>query len=345
MMDALLQQPCGTWVLWAFSIVGAGVWAGVAVLGLLKLRSLWRQRGERDIDGAFIVVTGADSGLGQASMQTLVRRGARVVACCYTDDGATAALDAGAVWAPVVDFTDESAVGALARQVDDLCGGSLTAVVHSAGIALPGFVDYQPLSFFRRVMEVNFFAAVHLTQRWLPALRRARGRVVLVSSVDGLVSLPGNAPYDASKFAVEAYADALRVELDDAGVVVSVVNPATMKTPLAMQFFEQHRVAWDEQQKLDPDGSWQVHYPRSWLDAYVDLNTAHLERIAQDPQHAVDDIVHAVCAKHPRPRYLSGTLAKTLFYALWVGPESFAHAFKKASIQPPSPSTTSGGSV
>jgi short-subunit dehydrogenase len=204
-------------------------------------------------------------------------------------------------------------------------------------MALPGFIDYQPIRFYRDVMDLNFFAPVLLTQRLLSSIRKTRGRIVIVSSVDGLVSLPGNAPYDASKFAVEAYADALRAELSFWRVSVSVINPSTMRTPMSMGFFAAHRRAWREMERIDPDGAWKGAWPQHWLEEYVELNTRQLERIAEDPARAIRDIVHAVTARRPRLRYLSGTLAKTLFYALWIGPESWSLRFKRVMIQPPPP--------
>ena len=246
-------------------------------------------------------------------------------------------MAAGADWAPQLDLTDDDAVAAMAREAHARSGGSLWGLVHCAGVAMPGFVDYQPIAFYRTTMAVNFFAPVLLTQKLLPALRNARGRIVLVSSVDGLVSLPGNAPYDASKYALEAYADALRAELSFWGVGVSVINPSTMRTPMAMAFFPAHRRAWQAMAKLDPGGAWQAAWPEQWLERYIATNTPQLEKIAQDPRHAVDDIVHALDARRPRLRYLRGTAAKTLFYALWVGPESWSLRFKQLMIQPPPP--------
>ncbi len=307
---------------------------GLALVVLSKLGSALLHLRRLDVTGRWVVVTGCDTGIGQGVVRELVLRGARVIACCLTQKGAEGALAMGAALAPRFDLSDEDALAAAAREIEAACGGALWALVHNAGVVLPGFIDYQPMSFFRKVMEVNFFAPVGLTRRLLPALRNARGRVVVVSSVDGLVSLPGNAPYDASKFAIEAYADALRVELSFWGVEVSVINPATMRTPMAMGFFEAHQRAWETSDQLDPDGEWKRAYPREWLDAYVRINTANLERIAQDPRHAVVDLVHAVTAVRPRLRYLSGMLAKTLFYALWVGPESWSLRFKRATIRP-----------
>lgn len=314
---------------------GAAAWCCAALVLSGRLLAWARRRPRLDIAGRWVVVTGCDSGFGRGVVEDLVARGAQVVAFTFTEQGAEQALAVGARLAPRLDLTDDAAVLAACAEVLAACDGELWGLVHNAGVVLPGFVDYQPMSFFRRVMDVNFFAPVLLTRRLLPALREAGGRVVLVSSVDGLVSLPGNAPYDASKFAVEAYADALRAELSFWDVAVSVVNPATMPTPLAMTFFDAHRQAWEAMDALEPEGAWKSHYPADWLDEYVRSNRRKLDRIAQDPAHAVGDIVHALTARRPRLRYLSGALAKTLFYALWVGPEEWALRFKQATIQPP----------
>ena len=315
--------------------VGWVVLVAIALWFVLRVIDALRSRSHLDMAGRWIVVTGCDSGLGRGVVEKLVASKARVIACCLTQEGADAALATGVASAPCLDLTDESAVATLVDDIQRESGGQLWGLVHSAGIVMPGFIDYQPMDFYRRTMDVNFFAPVALTRKLLPMLRASSGRVVLVSSVDGIVSLPGNAPYDASKFALEGYADALRTEQSFWGVSVSVVNPATMRTPMAGSFFESHRLAWDEMAQQEPDGAWREAWPEQWLDRYIAVNAPQIKRIAQDPAHAINDIAHAVTALRPRLRYLSGTLAKTLFYALWVGPESWAMKFKVATIQPP----------
>ncbi|MDH5171193.1 MAG: SDR family NAD(P)-dependent oxidoreductase [Gammaproteobacteria bacterium] len=330
---ANVQSMAQPWIM----ATGIIVWSVLALMLLHKIVTVIRERAQLDISGRWIAVTGCDSGFGRGVVEALVARRAMVIACCLTPEGASAALEAGARLAPCLDLKDERAILRAAQEVETACEGGLWGLVHCAGIVLPGFADYQPISFYREVMEVNFFAPVLLTQKLIPGLRKTRGRIVLVSSVDGLVSLPGNAPYDASKFAVEAYADALRAELSFWDVSVSVINPSTMRTPMSMKFFEAHRKAWLEMARIDPAGEWKSMWPREWLEEYIELNTRQLDKISQDPIHAVRDISHALTARRPRLRYLSGTAAKTLFYALWVGPESWALRFKRVMIQPPPP--------
>lgn len=319
------------------TITGTVAWLG-ALTGLAwSVARRLRGRATLDLAGRWIVVTGCDSGIGAGVLEALVGRGAAVIALTYTEAGAGRALALGARLAPRLDLTDAAARAEVVASIEAACAGNLWALVHNAGVVLPGFVDYQPLENYRRSMEVNFLAPVALTRPLLPLLRRTRGRIVVVSSVDGIVSLPGNAPYDASKFAVDAWADALRAELALWGVQVSVINPSTLRTPLALGFFDGHVTTWEAMQRLEPDGEWSRVWPRAWLDAFVAANGPNLARIAQDPVHAVNDIVHAVGAEVPKLRYLSGTLAKTLFRALWLMPEGWALRLKRGTINPKPP--------
>jgi NAD(P)-dependent dehydrogenase (short-subunit alcohol dehydrogenase family) len=313
---------------------GIAFWSLVAIFVAGKIWESLRSRQKLEFDGRWVLVTGCDSGIGLGVVKKLVAANAAVSAFTLTTEGADRALQAGARLALQLDLTDEKAVAAAVEQVKISSGGKLWGLVHNAGAVLPGFIEYQRLENFRKIMEVNFFAVARLTQALIPALKSSQGRVVIISSVDGIVSLPGNAPYDASKFAVEAYADALRVELSFWGVEVSVVNPATMRTPLALGFFEGHKKSWELMEAHEPDGVWKQAYPRDWLDVYVPENSKRLESMAQSPQNAIDDIFHALTAKTPKMRYLSGALAKTLFFALWKMPERWAFHFKKGIVNP-----------
>jgi NAD(P)-dependent dehydrogenase (short-subunit alcohol dehydrogenase family) len=293
-----------------------------------------KRRAMLDISDRWFVVTGCDSGIGAGVVEKLVEARASVIAFTFTEEGAKAALDAGAKLAPCLDITDEAALRQACDQVEQACGGRLSGVVHNAGIAKPGFIEFQPIDNFRRTMEVNLFSIINLTQMLIPHVRAAGGRFVIVTSVDGIVSLPGNAPYDASKFAAEGYADALRAELSLFNVGVSVINPSTLRTPLVDRFFPSVRDTWEAMDRLDPGGEWKKVWTREWLEEYVERQSEGLARIAQDPKCAIEDIFHAVAAKRPRMRYLSGKAAKTIFYALWVMPERWSHALKKVMVYP-----------
>jgi NAD(P)-dependent dehydrogenase (short-subunit alcohol dehydrogenase family) len=317
-----------------FQITGIIIWILIALLLVGRLFRAVRERAWLEMKNRWVVITGCDSGIGLGVVAHLAAEGANVIACTYTAEGLEHAAKAGAKQTLQFDITDESAVQGAVAKIKAMTGDSLWALVHNAGIVQPGFVEYQSMETYRRVMDVNYFAVVRFTQPFIHMLKQPGGRVVIVSSVDGIVSLPGNAPYDGSKYAVEAYADALRVELSFWNVHVAVVNPATMRTPLALGFFEAHKKAWEMMEKQEPDGVWKETWTREWLDQFVAVNSKNLASIAQDPIYAIRDVAHGVAAKHPRMRYLSGMLAKTLFRALWKMPEHWAFAVKKGTITP-----------
>jgi NAD(P)-dependent dehydrogenase (short-subunit alcohol dehydrogenase family) len=317
-----------------FQLTGIIIWVSMLLLLLGRVVRSVKELARLDMKNRWLVITGCDSGIGLGVVEQLAAEGADVIACTYTAEGAERAAKAGAKHTLRFDITDEAAVQDAVRQINEKTGGNLWALVHNAGMVQPGFVEYQLMETYRRVMDVNYFAVVRLTQPFVQMLKQSKGRVVIVSSVDGIVSLPGNAPYDGSKYAVEAYADALRVELSFWDVHVAVVNPATMRTPLALGFFESHKKAWEMMEKQEPDGAWKETWTREWLDEFVAANSKNLASIAQDPIHAIRDVAHGVAAKYPRFRYLSGTLAKTLFRALWKMPEEWSFVVKKGTITP-----------
>jgi NAD(P)-dependent dehydrogenase (short-subunit alcohol dehydrogenase family) len=316
-------------------VSGALIWIAAIVFILAEsIRGLQGRRVE-SVHEEWMVVTGCDSGFGLDLVAQLSTTGASVIACTYTEKGRERALKAGAKRAHCFDLANETALADVTTDILQTSAGKVRGVVHNAGIVLPGFAEYQPLGNYHKVMAVNFFAIVSLTQKLIPAIKAGQGRIVLLSSVDGIVSLPGNAPYDASKFAVEAYADALRVELSFWNISVSVINPSTMRTPMAKGFFPDHRLTWDQMNEQNPDGEWKNGWSSQWLDAYISENQARIDTIAQDPKHAVNDIMHALTSSKPKFRYLSGILAKTVFFALWVMPERWSFVLKKATVKPP----------
>src|SRR5439155_21675512 len=118
------------------------------------------------------------------------------------------------VEAVIVDVTDNDSVAAAAEQIGAAVGNAgLAGLVNNAGIAVAGPLEFLPIEEFQRQLEVNVTGVVRTTQAVLPLIRKARGRIVNMSSIGGRVALPMVAPYNASKFALEGLSDALRREL------------------------------------------------------------------------------------------------------------------------------------
>ena len=168
------------------------------------------------------LVTGASSGIGAACAVRLIGAGWRVFAGVRRKGDAPAGTEE-----ILLDVTDEDHVRAAAERIEELHG-----LVNNAGIALAMPLEFIPLDELRRQLEVNVIGQVAVTQAFLPQLRRTRGRIVFVGSIAGRSALPFLGPYAASKHALEAIADTLRLELGPFGVAVSLVQPGTIKTPI-----------------------------------------------------------------------------------------------------------------
>jgi NAD(P)-dependent dehydrogenase (short-subunit alcohol dehydrogenase family) len=168
------------------------------------------------------LVTGASSGIGQACAVQLVSSGWRVLAgvrrAGEAPDGAEEVL---------LDVTAADQIRSAADLVDQLDG-----LVNNAGIAISAPVEFVPPEELRHQLEVNLVGQVAVTQAFLPALRRAKGRIVFMGSIAGRSALPFLSPYAASKHALEAVADSLRLELRPFGIHVSIVEPGSIKTAI-----------------------------------------------------------------------------------------------------------------
>lgn len=167
------------------------------------------------------LVTGASSGIGAACARRLESSGWRVFSGVRAAGGARAGTEV------LLDVTSAEQIRAAAGQI-----GELDALVNNAGIAIAMPLEFLPLDELRRQLEVNVVGQVAVTQAFLPHLRRARGRIVFVGSIAGKSALPFLGAYAASKHALEAIADTLRIELRPFGVEVSLVQPGTIKTPI-----------------------------------------------------------------------------------------------------------------
>jgi len=175
-----------------------------------------------------VLVTGASRGIGKAVTLHLAAVGWDVIAGVRRPEDA-AVLEATAGVTPVIlDITDPEQVAAL----DEVLPARLNAVVNNAGVVVGGPLESVSPDDLRRQLDVNVVGQLAVSQAALPRLRESRGRIVFVSSVNGRVAAPMLGPYCASKFALEAAADALRMELRPWRIRVSVVEPAQTATDM-----------------------------------------------------------------------------------------------------------------
>jgi NAD(P)-dependent dehydrogenase (short-subunit alcohol dehydrogenase family) len=251
-----------------------------------------------------IVVTGASTGIGEATAVHLRELGFEVFAGVRKDADAER-LGAQAVRPLRLDVTDAASIETARHEVEEaLGGGRLAGLVNNAGIAVSAPLEFVPLDRLRQQLEVNLIGQIAVTQAFLPMLRRARGRIVNVSSIGGRVALPLLGPYAASKFALEAASDSLRRELRHLGVKVCVVEPGGVKTPI----WQKGNAAADEIIGSMPPEAQQL---------YGDLITrirAESVSIAQEsglpPRAVAETVGRALTARRPKIRYPVGRDAK-----------------------------------
>jgi NAD(P)-dependent dehydrogenase (short-subunit alcohol dehydrogenase family) len=193
-----------------------------------------------DIRGKVAVITGAGSGIGQALAYDLARRGARLAISDIDEVGlAETAKQVRVIGAPVhttrLDVTDRAAV---LRYADEVAAeyGSVNIIINNAGIAFHGDIEKMSFEQIERVMDVDFWGVVNGTKAFLPYLiESGDGHVVNISSLFGLMAVPSQGAYNAAKFAVRGFTEALRQEMLVSGhpVNVTCVHPGGIKTAIA----------------------------------------------------------------------------------------------------------------
>jgi NAD(P)-dependent dehydrogenase (short-subunit alcohol dehydrogenase family) len=175
-----------------------------------------------------VLVTGAATGIGLATARLLAADGWRVLGTALPGQDADDLAGIDGVRVLETDLADDDSRDALTRMLR--AEPRLYALVSNAGIAVPGPVEGVPLDQLRVQFELNTFAPVHLAQAVLPQLRVTGGRMVFVGAGQGRVALPFGGPYGASKAALAALTDALRLEIADSAVAVSLIEPGAVRT-------------------------------------------------------------------------------------------------------------------
>jgi NAD(P)-dependent dehydrogenase (short-subunit alcohol dehydrogenase family) len=244
-----------------------------------------------------IVVTGTSTGIGHAVARRAGREGWRVLAT-VRDPSASHSRRASATLAECgctvtgLDLRNDGSVADFAAEAEEWCGGTLDALVNNAGSALPGAVEDLEMAAVRDQFEVNVFGHVIVTQRLLPALRAARGRVLFVSSNRARVPVPLYGAYGASKRALEGFAAALGAEVEPFGVGVCVLELGSYESAIR----EAIRPRLEEVGPGSP---------------YADAARASLERLGAPPLGDPDEVAEAALelleADHPPARAVVGS--------------------------------------
>lgn len=247
-----------------------------------------------------VIVSGASTGIGAATVTMLANRGFVAFAGVRSESDADRLRAVHPNVRPIfLDVTDETSIERAIREAV-ASGVPLLGVISNAGIALGGPLERLPIDELRRQFEVNVFGALAVVQAALPHLPAPGGRVVFVGSISGRLAMPYLGPYSASKFALRALADALRVELAPDGIAVALLEPGSVKTPIWRKGRESRdRIA----ATLGTDA--RPHYYRA-LERILKMTESE-ERGGIPAERVAEAILHALTARRPRENYLIGS--------------------------------------
>jgi NAD(P)-dependent dehydrogenase (short-subunit alcohol dehydrogenase family) len=212
-----------------------------------------------------------------------------------------------------MDVTDEASIRSAAEQIENSLGDSgLDALINNAGIGAVGPLECTDRRTLQNVFDVNVFGLMSVTRAMIPQLRKAGGRIVNLSSVGGLITIPFGGALCASKHAVEALSEALRMELKPSGIEVIVIRPASIHSPAAG--------------KLEAEKAKVLAAIPETLHSIYSGNVAKFyeEMVASENAGSPPDVVAEVIARalsdtHPMTHYLAGKNAHLLsFLGQWV---------------------------
>jgi NADP-dependent 3-hydroxy acid dehydrogenase YdfG len=275
----------------------------------------------KSLDDKVVVVTGAGSGIGRAVALEVARRGARVAISDIDNAGLAETVDlvkaAGAeVRSDRLDVADRAAFTSYAETVADHFG-RVNVVVNNAGVALVGDVEDLAYADMDWIIGINFWGVVHGTKAFLPHLiASGDGHVVTISSLFGLLSVPGQSMYNASKYAVRGFTEALREEMLVAGhpVGVTVVHPGGIKTAIARHgrysdredAVESARIFDEKLASMAPERAAEIIVQKGVLGGrarvLVGLDAQALHHFARLTGSRYQDVVAAVAKRRKPPK-------------------------------------------
>jgi NAD(P)-dependent dehydrogenase (short-subunit alcohol dehydrogenase family) len=240
-----------------------------------------------------VLITGCSTGIGRATAEHLASRGMTVYATARRPES-IADLEQSGCRTLALDVTDEDSMQSAVRTIEE-ADGAIAALVNNAGYSQSGAVETIPMDELRRQFETNVFGLVRMCQLVLPGMRKAgAGRIVNLSSMGGKLVFPGGGAYHGTKFAVEALSDALRFEVRNFGVHVSIIEPGLIKT----QFGETAHASVPQEDN-GPYGKFNAAVAKTTAEAYE----GPMAKLGAGPEAVAKVIEKAITARRPRTRY------------------------------------------
>lgn len=242
-----------------------------------------------------ILITGCSSGIGLASARMMRDRGWRVFATARTPQDIARLETAESVEPVHLELADSASIAACAATVLEKTGGTLDALFNNAAFGQPGALEDVSVEALRAQFEVNVFGTHDLTRQLVPAMvRQGHGRIVQCSSVLGLLAAPYRGAYCASKFALEALSDTMRLELADSGIRVATIEPG----PINTRFIDGSIAA--AHRWIDIENS---RHRKRYEAMLAALAKGGKQTFKLEPEAVAAKLVHAVESPRPKPHY------------------------------------------
>ena len=273
-----------------------------------------------------VVVTGASTGIGRATVVELVSAGFHVFGTVRREkDAERLRRQFPDVVTPLImDLLDEDSVRAVGEVVND--AGPLFGLVNNAGAALPGPLETIPLEVFRRQIEINLTAQLLVTQVMLPAMHRSAeetdARIIMIGSIGGRLSGPMLGGYGAAKHGLVGLSSSLRAELAPFKIKVVLIEPGAIKTPI----WNRGLAAGEELQSRSPESN--ARYARQIQSA--NKMVKRLAASGLDPSVPAKVILEALQSENPSPRQVVGRDAKVIAAAVRLLPFRAVYGFTTA---------------
>ncbi len=242
-----------------------------------------------------ILITGCSSGIGLASVRMMKARGWRVLATARKPVDLAMLEQQEGVEAIALELASPASTAGCAEEALRRTDGQIDAVFNNAAYGQIGAVEDLTADVLRRQIEVNLIGTHELTRRIIPAMRKnGRGRIVQCSSVLGFVTGPYRGAYSASKFALEALSDAMRLELDGTGIHVSIIEPGPIRTRFVEHALNRFKAS------VNIEGS---PHREAYLARLASMEAGGKSTFKLEPEAVAKKLVHAVESANPRRRY------------------------------------------
>lgn len=242
-----------------------------------------------------ILITGCSSGIGHDAVFSLTKRGHRVIASCRKKSDVDS-LKAQGIETLLLDISDSNSIQSAFTQLMELTNGQLDVLINNAGYGQAGALEDITRDTLRRQFETNVFGLLELTNLVIPIMRQQKkGRIINISSILGVVSMPFRGAYNSSKYAVEGLSDTLRLELCSSGIDVITIEPG----PIQSQFRD--NVVDGSLKNVDVKNSFFAKQYDNMLSTYKQAKKNSM--FTRNPDAVIKKLIHAIESPKPRPKY------------------------------------------